>query len=86
MQGRQTVGRSMTGTDALVSPAEQKRRRHKVARRLYEQLLAQNQNRVLSLRDGGAGKVVSRHDPLPEHDAPQIAPVTHGQAANGHDR
>ncbi len=72
----------MTNSDAPISAAEQKRaRRHKVARRLYEQLLAQNPNRVIILHDG-AGNVVARHDPLPEHDAPEIAPATHGSTAN----
>jgi hypothetical protein len=72
----------MTGSDTLISAAEQKRaRRRKVARRLYEQLLAQNPNRLIILHDG-AGKVVARHDPLPEHDAPEIAPATHGTTAN----
>ena len=64
----------MTGSDTPHSAEERKRaRRHRVARRLYEQLLAQNPNRLIILRDS-AGKVVARHDPLPEHDAPEIAP------------
>ena len=55
----------MTGSDTPISDAEQKRiRRHKVARRLYEQLLAQNPNRVIILHDG-VGKVVARYDPVP---------------------
>jgi hypothetical protein len=63
--------------------AEQKHaRRHKVARRLYEALVAQDPNRLIVLHDG-AGKVVARHDPLPEHDAPEIASVTHGPTAGG---
>jgi len=71
----------MTGSDTPISAAEQKRvRRHKVAGRLYEQLLAQNPNRVIILHDGG-GKVVARHDPVPEHDAPEIAPVSGGPTA-----
>jgi hypothetical protein len=73
----------MSAPETPNSPAEQKRtRRHKVARRLYEALMAQNPNRLIVLRDG-AGKVVARHDPLPEHDAPEIASVTHGSTPNG---
>jgi hypothetical protein len=52
-------------------PEERKRRRHKIARRLYEALVAQDPNREVTLCDG-ARKVVARHDPLPEHDAPGI--------------
>jgi hypothetical protein len=60
------VGRNMTASDTPNSPAERKRaRRHKVARRLYEQLVVQNPNRLITLRDG-AGKVVAKHDPRPE--------------------
>ena len=63
----------MTASDKPNSPAEQKRaRRHKVARRLYEQLVAQNPNRVITLRDG-FGRVVARHDPRPEQGDPEIA-------------
>ena len=62
-----------TASDTPNSTAERKRtRRHKVARRLYEQLVAQNPNRVITLRDG-AGRVVARHDLRPEQDAPEIA-------------
>ena len=53
------------------SAEERKRgRRHKVARRLYEQLVAQNPHRVITLRDG-VGRVVARHDP--RQDDPEIA-------------
>jgi hypothetical protein len=63
----------MTASDTPNSPADRKRaRRHKVARRLYEQLVAQNPNRVITLRDG-IGRVVARHDPRPEQDDPKIA-------------
>ena len=66
------MGRNMTASDTPNSAAERKRaRRHKVARRLYEQLVAQNPNRVITLRDG-AGRVVARHDLRPEQDAPEI--------------
>jgi hypothetical protein len=55
--------------------------RLEIARRIYKELVAQNPNRMITLRDG-AGKVVARHDPLPEHDAPGIASQTQG---DGHD-
>jgi hypothetical protein len=62
----------MTASDTPNSPAEQKRaRRHKVARRLYEQLVAQNPHRLITLRDG-AGKVVAKHDPRPEQGDTEI--------------
>ena len=60
-------------TASETSNAERKRaRRHKVARRLYEALVAQDPDRVITLRDG-RGKVVARHDPRPEKGAPEIA-------------
>jgi len=66
------VGRNMTASDTPNSPAERKRaRRHKVALRLYEQLVAQNPNRLITLRDG-AGKVVAKHDPKPEQGETEI--------------
>ena len=55
-----------------VSAAERKHRRHRVARRLYEALVAQDPNRTITLCDA-EGKVVEHHDPLPEHEAPEIA-------------
>ena len=56
------------------SAEERKRaRRHKVARRLYEQLVAQNPHRLITLRDGG-GRVVARHDPRPKEGDTEIAP------------
>jgi hypothetical protein len=39
-----------------------KAKRRKIARRLYKQLVAQDPNRVITLRDGD-GKVVAHHDP-----------------------
>jgi hypothetical protein len=72
----------MAGSD---TPAEQRRkRRPEIARRLYEALVAQDPNRLITLCDG-AGNVLARHDPLPEHDAPEIASLSQGPAANGHD-
>ena len=62
-------------TASEISNAEERKdaRRHKVARRLYEALVAHSPNRAIALWDE-AGKVVARHDPVPEHDAPEIAP------------
>jgi len=77
---RRAVGRNMTASDTPNSPAERKRaRRHKVARRLYEQLAARNPNRVITLRDG-AGKVVARHDLRPEHIDPEMPQRGDGRA------
>ena len=70
-----TVGRRMTISDETQLAAERKRRRHKVARRLYEQLVAQDPNRVITLCDD-KGNVVDHHNPFPKHDAPEIAPAT----------
>jgi hypothetical protein len=54
--------------------AERKRaERLKIARRLYQELVAQDPNRLITLRDG-FGRAVARHDPRPEQDAPEIAP------------
>ena len=62
----------MTTSDTPKSAAERRRRRgHKVARRLYEQLVAQNPNRLITLRDG-AGKVVAKHDLRPEQGDTEI--------------
>jgi hypothetical protein len=53
-------------TDETQLAAEQKKaRRHKIARRLYEELVAQNSDQVITLRDG-AGEVVAHHDPRAE--------------------
>jgi hypothetical protein len=75
---------SVAASDRPLSAADRKRRRHKVARRLYEALVAQDPNRAITLCDE-AGNVLARHDPLPEHDAPKIASLTHVPTANGHD-
>jgi hypothetical protein len=59
----------VTILDQTQMAAEQKKvRRHKIARRLYEELVGQNSNRVITLRDG-AGEVVAHHDPRAEQDA-----------------
>jgi hypothetical protein len=46
--------------------------RLEVARRLYQALVAQDPDRLITLRDGGGG-VVARHDPRPEQGDPEIA-------------
>jgi hypothetical protein len=75
---------SVAASDRSLSAADRKRRRHKVARRLYEALVAQDPNRAITLCDE-AGNVVARHDPPPEHDAPEIASLAYIPAANGQD-
>jgi hypothetical protein len=53
-------------------PEERRRaRRHEVARQLYEALVAQDPDRMITLRDG-RGKVVARHDLRAEQDNPEI--------------
>jgi hypothetical protein len=54
--------------------AEERKRvaRLEVARRLYQALVAQDPDRLITLRDGGGG-VVARHDPRPEQGDPEIA-------------
>ena len=49
-----------------------KARSAKVARRLYRALVAQDPDRLITLRDGG-GRVVARHDPRPEQGDPETA-------------
>jgi hypothetical protein len=63
----------VTASDVSNAEEGKRARRHKVARRLYEALVAQSPNRAITLSDE-SGKVVARHDPVPEHDAPEIAP------------
>ena len=75
---------SVAASDQSLSAADRKRRRHKVARQLYEALVAQDPNRAITLCDE-AGNVLARHDPLPEHDAPKIASLAHVPNADGHD-
>jgi hypothetical protein len=76
---------SVAASDRPLSAADRKRRRHKVARRLYEALVAQDPNRAITLCDE-AGDVLASHDPVPERDAPKIASLTHVPTAKGHDR
>jgi hypothetical protein len=55
------------------SAAERKRvAQLEVARRLYQALVAQDPDRLITLRDGGA-RIVARHDPRPEQGDPEIA-------------
>ena len=54
---------SVAASERPLSAADRMRRRHKVARRLYEALVAQDPNRAIALCDGNGG-VVARHDPL----------------------
>jgi hypothetical protein len=72
----------MTGSGTQNAEERRRARRHKIARRLYEALVAQDPNRAITLCDE-AGNVLARHEPLPEHDAPEIASVSHGPTANG---
>jgi hypothetical protein len=62
----------MAATETLNAQERKRMRRHKVARRLYEALVAQDPDRAIILRNY-RGKVVARHDPRPEEDAPEIA-------------
>jgi hypothetical protein len=64
----------MTVSQAAISAAEGKRadRRLAIARELYQALAAQDPDRVITLCDG-SGRVVARHDPRPEQNAPEIA-------------
>jgi hypothetical protein len=75
---------SAAASDRPLPAAERRRRRHKIARRLYEALVAQDPNRAITLCDE-AGNVLARHDPLPEHNPQEIASLTHVPTANGHD-
>jgi predicted helicase len=62
--------------------AERKRaERLDIARRLYQALAAQDPDRVITLCDGG-GRVVARHDPRPEQDAPVNQWVKHRVVGN----
>ena len=63
---------NMTVSETSNAEERKRARLHKVARRLYEALVAQDPDRVITLRDG-RGKVVARHDPRPEEGAPEIA-------------
>ncbi len=62
---------NMTSSDTQTS-AVRRKRRHKVARRLYEALVAQDPDRLITLCDG-RGKMVARHDLRAEEDDLEIA-------------
>jgi hypothetical protein len=64
----------MTASDKPNSAAEQKSaERLDVARRTFDALVKQDADRVITLCDV-RGKLIARHDPRPEEDAPEIAP------------
>jgi hypothetical protein len=46
--------------------------RLELARRLYQALVTQDPDRVITLCDSG-GRMVARHDPRPEEGDPEIA-------------
>ncbi len=63
----------MTASDTPRSAAQRKRAtRLKIARKLYREFVAQDPDRLITLRDD-AGKVVAGHDPRLEQ-APGIGP------------
>ena len=68
------VGRANMIISQTPNSAEERKRaaRLEVARRLYQALVAQDPDRLITLRDGGGG-VVARHDPRPEQGDPEIA-------------
>jgi hypothetical protein len=68
------VGRANMIISQTPNWAEERKRvaRLKVARRLYQALVSQNPDQLITLRDGG-GRVVARHDPRPEQGDSEIA-------------
>jgi hypothetical protein len=62
----------MTASETSNMVERKRVRRHKIARRLYEALVAQDADRMITLRDG-CGRIMARHDPRPEEDIPDIA-------------
>jgi hypothetical protein len=63
----------MTSCKTPESAAQRKRtKRLEIARRLYQELVAQDPDRLITLCDG-EGRIVARHDLRPEEDAPEIA-------------
>jgi hypothetical protein len=62
----------MTASETPKAEKGRRARQHKIARRLYQALVAQDPDRVITLRDR-RGKVVARHDYRPEEDFPKIA-------------
>ena len=54
------------------TPSSVAERRLAIARRLYQAMVAQDPNRVITLCDG-SGRLLARHDPRPEQGDPEIA-------------
>jgi hypothetical protein len=54
------------------TPSSAAERRLAIARRLYQALVAQDPDRLITLCDG-RGRVVARHDPQLEQGSPEIA-------------
>ena len=54
------------------TPSSVAERRLAIARRLYQAMVAQDPNRVITLCDG-SGRMLARHDPRPEQGDPEIA-------------
>jgi hypothetical protein len=78
------MGDNVTASETPNAAERKRARRHKIALRLYEALVAQDSDRLITLRDG-RGEVLAHHDPLPAHDPPDIASVSHRPTANEHD-
>jgi hypothetical protein len=54
-----------------IDPERKHAERLEIARKLYQALVAQDPDRVITLCDGGGG-VVAQHDPRPEQSDPEI--------------
>ena len=66
------VGPNMTASDKPNSAVEQKSaERLDVAHTVYQALVAQDADRVITLCDV-RGKLIARHEPRPEDSAPEI--------------
>ena len=66
------VGDKMTASDTPNSGAEQKSAgRLDVARTVYDALVVQDADRVITLCDA-RGRLIARHDPQSEQDTPGI--------------
>jgi hypothetical protein len=62
---------NLSKTPSSTRAQRKQAKRLDIARRLYQALVAQEPDRIIILRDGG-GRVVARHNPRPEQDAPEI--------------
>ena len=72
VEHRSSEGGDMTASHTPNSAAERKRaERLDVARTVYHALAAQDADRVITLCDE-RGRLMARHDPRPEEDAPEI--------------